>query len=143
MMLEHRVRSDCIQCHSLMDPIGFSLENFDAIAKWRPNDDGAAIDPEATLFDGSKIEGPIGLRNWLAGYSGQFVQVVTEKLFIYALGRGVEHQDMPLIRAMAREVGQGGNKFSAAVMAVVKSKPFQMNMKVQETSIQTNQEKGN
>jgi hypothetical protein len=126
-----------------MDPIGFALENFDAIAVWRPNDDGAAIDPAATLFDGTKIEGPVGLRNWLAGYSDQFVQVVTEKLMVYALGRGVEHQDMPLIRQLSREVGRNGNKFSAVVMAVVKSKPFQMNMKVQQTSIQTNKEKGN
>jgi mono/diheme cytochrome c family protein len=143
LMMGHRVRSDCIQCHNLMDPIGFALENFDAIAVWRPNDDGAAIDPAATLFDGTKIEGPVGLRNWLAGYSDQFVQVVTEKLMVYALGRGVEHQDMPLIRQLSREVGRNGNKFSAVVMAVVKSKPFQMNMKVQQTSIQNNKEKGN
>ena len=129
MMIEHRVRADCIQCHSLMDPIGFSLENFDAIASWRPTDDGAAIDSTAQLFDGTQIEGPAGLRNWLAGYSDQFVQVVTEKLMTYALGRGVEYQDMPLIRAMSREIGRHGNKFSALVMAVVKSKPFQMNMK--------------
>jgi mono/diheme cytochrome c family protein len=143
LMMEHRVRADCIQCHNLMDPIGFALENFDAIALWRPNEDGAAIESAATLFDGTKIDGPVGLRNWLGGYSDQFVQVVTEKLMVYALGRGIEHQDMPLIRAMSREVGRNGSKFSAAVMAVVKSKPFQMNMKVQQTSIQTNKEKGN
>jgi hypothetical protein len=143
MMLDHRVRQDCIQCHNLMDPIGFALENFDAIAVWRDNEDGAPIDSADTLFDGTKVEGPIGLRNWLAGYSDQFVQVVTEKLMVYALGRGIEHQDMPLIREMSRQVERNGNKFSALVMAVVNSRPFQMNMKVEQTSIQTNTEKGN
>ncbi|HSU89205.1 MAG TPA: DUF1592 domain-containing protein, partial [Terriglobia bacterium] len=96
-MLDHRVRSDCVQCHSMMDPIGFSLENFDAIAAWRTTDEGTPVDPAATVFDGTKINGPTGLRNWLATYSDQFVQVVAEKLLTYALGRGVEYQDMPLV----------------------------------------------
>ncbi|PYS56028.1 MAG: hypothetical protein DMG13_01420 [Acidobacteria bacterium] len=133
-MLDHRVRSDCIQCHSLMDPIGFSLENFDAIAMWRTQDEGNSIDASAQVFDGSKIDGPAGLRQWLAGYSDQFVQVVAEKLLTYALGRGVDYQDMPLVRSIARDAGRDGNRFSALVLAVVKSRPFQMNMKVEATS---------
>jgi hypothetical protein len=134
-MLDHRVRSDCVQCHSMMDPIGFSLENFDAIASWRTHDEGNLVDPAATVFDGTKINGPAGLRNWLSTYSGQFVQVVAEKLLTYALGRGVEYQDMPLVRSLARDAAKNGNKFSALVLGVVKSKPFQMNMnmKMQET----------
>ena len=142
-MLDHRVRSDCVQCHSMMDPIGFSLENFDAIASWRTHDEGNPVDPAATVFDGTKINGPTGLRTWLATYSDQFVEVVAEKLLTYALGRGVEYQDMPLVRSLARDAAENGNKFSALVLGIVKSKPFQMNMKMQETSIQPNKEKGN
>ena len=128
-MLEHRVRQDCVQCHSLMDPIGFALENFDGIGLWRSHDDTTPVDASAQLFDGTKIEGPAGLRSWLLTYQDQFVAVVTEKLLTYALGRGVEYQDMPLVRAIARDARAGGNKFSALVLGVVKSKPFQMNMK--------------
>ncbi len=133
-MVEHRVRADCIQCHQMMDPIGFSLENFDGIAMWRTEDGGEAIDTTAQLFDGTMIDGPAGLRNWLVGYSGQFAQVVGEKLLVYALGRGVEHEDMPLIRDIARQAGRENNRFSAMVLAVVKSRPFQNNMKLEATS---------
>ena len=117
----------------MMDPIGFSLENFDAIAAWRTTDEGTHVDPAATVFDGTKINGPTSLRNWLATYSDQFVQVVAEKLLTYALGRGVEYQDMPLVRSLSRDAAKNGNRFSALVLGVVKSKPFQMNMKM-ETS---------
>jgi hypothetical protein len=128
-MLDHRVRADCIQCHSLMDPIGFSLENFDGIGLWRSHDEGTPVDASAQVFDGTTLDGPAGLRNWLATYHDQFVEVVAEKLLTYALGRGVEYQDMPLVRAIARDAGRSGNKFSALVLGVVRSKPFQMNMK--------------
>lgn len=133
-MQEHRVRADCIQCHQMMDPIGFSLENFDGIAMWRTQDGGENIDAAAQVFDGTRIDGPVGLRNWLVGYSGQFVQVVSEKLLIYALGRGVNHDDMPLIRDIARQAGRENNRFSAIVMSVVKSRPFQNNMKLDTAS---------
>jgi hypothetical protein len=129
-MLEHRVRPDCVQCHALMDPIGFSLENFDGIGVWRTRDGDAAVDPTGQVFDGTKIDGPVALRNWLAAYSTQFVEVVTEKLLVYALGRGVEYQDMPLVRAITRDALRSQNRFSALVMGVVNSKPFQMNTKV-------------
>jgi mono/diheme cytochrome c family protein len=142
-MLDHRVRSDCIQCHSMMDPIGFSLENFDAIALWRTTDSGTPVDPVATVFDGTKIDGPIGLRKWLVGYSDQFVEVTAEKLLTYALGRGVEYQDMPLVRSISHDAAKNGNKFSTLVLDIVKSKPFLMNMKMQETSVASNKEKGN
>jgi hypothetical protein len=128
-MLDHRVRADCIQCHSLMDPIGFSLENFDGIGLWRSHDEGTPVDASAQVFDGTTLDGPAGLRNWLATYHDQFVEVVAEKLLTYALGRGVEYQDMPLVRAIARDAGRSGNRFSALVLGVVRSKPFQMNMK--------------
>jgi hypothetical protein len=141
-MLDHRVRNDCIQCHAMMDPIGFALENFDAIASWRTQDEGNPIDASATIYDGTKLTGPTGLRNWLAGYSDQFVQVTTEKLMTYALGRGLDHRDMPLIRTISRDAVKNGNKFSAIVLDIVKSKPFLMNMKI-EASAQSRSDKGN
>lgn len=135
-MMDHRVRQDCIQCHSLMDPIGFTLENFDAIALWRTSDAGEEIKASETLYDGTKVEGPAGLRKWLVGYSDQFVSVAAEKLLTYALGRGLEPEDMPLVRRISREGARNNNKFSALVMGVVKSEPFRKNMKIQETGIQ-------
>ena len=133
-MLDHRVRADCIQCHSLMDPIGFSLENFDGVALWRTRDEGQAIDAASKVFDGAPIDGPSGLRKWLLGYSDQFVEVAAEKMLAYALGRGVDYQDMPLVRSIARDAAKADNRFSAIVSAVVKSAPFQMNMKVQDVA---------
>jgi len=136
-MLEHRVRADCVQCHSLMDPIGFSLENFDGIGLWRTRDEDTPVDASSQVFDGTKIDGPAGLRGWLAGYRTQFVEVVTEKLLTYALGRGVEYQDMPLVRAIARDADRSGARFSSLVLGVVGSKPFQMNMKAREAPTPT------
>ena len=136
-MLEHRVRADCVQCHSLMDPIGFSLENFDGIGIWRTRDEDTPVDATGQVFDGTKIDGPVGLRTWLAGYRTQFREVVAEKLLTYALGRGVEYQDMPLVRAIARNAEPSGGRFSSLVVGVVLSKPFQMNMKAREAPTPT------
>jgi hypothetical protein len=131
-MLEHRVRADCIQCHALMDPIGFALENFDGVGAWRTDEEGTKVDASARVFDGSAVDGPADLRKWLLEYSDQFVQVAAEKLLTYALGRGVEYRDMPLIRAIARNARTSGNRFSALVLGVVDSAPFQMNIKAGE-----------
>ena len=131
-MLQHRVRADCTQCHALMDPIGFSLENFDGIGLFRTDEEGTPVDASAKVFDGTAIDGPAGLRKWLLEYSDQFVEVVAEKLLTYALGRGIEYQDMPLIRSIAHEAKRNDNRFSSLVLGVVNSKAFQMNMKVPE-----------
>jgi len=136
-MLAHRVRADCIQCHSMMDPIGFSLENFDGVAFKRTLDEGQVIDPNSKVFDGTEINGPNGLRKWLVGYSEQFVEVAAEKLLTYALGRGVEYQDMPLVRSIAHDASKRENRFSALVLNVVKSKAFQMNMKTPDATSST------
>src|SRR6266516_2516826 len=136
-MMDHRVRADCVQCHSLMDPIGFSLENFDGIGVWRSHDEGTPVDASGQVFDGTKIDGPAGLRGWLAGYSDQFVQVLAEKLLTYGLGRGIEYQDMPLVRSIAHDAAHQENRFSALVLGVVRSKPFQMNMKMPDTAVPT------
>jgi mono/diheme cytochrome c family protein len=130
-MLDHRVRPDCVQCHRLMDPIGFALEPFDGIGVVRTHDEGAPIDASGVLFDTSKVEGPESLRGWLVSrYSDQFVAVATEKLLTYALGRGLDHRDMPLVRAIARQAGRDGARFSSLVLGVVRSDPFQMNVKL-------------
>jgi hypothetical protein len=128
-MLEHRVRPDCIQCHRLMDPIGFALENFDAIGLWRSHDEGSPVDASAQLFDNTMVDGPVALQQWTTRYSGQFIRVSIERLLTYALGRGLEYQDMPLVRAIARDAAQKDNRFSALVTAIVRSAPFQTNTK--------------
>ena len=129
-MEQHRVRSDCTQCHRLMDPIGFALENFDGIGLWRSTDENQPVDPKSTVYDNSQVDGPKTLREWiLKNYSHQFVEVASEKLLVYGLGRGVEYQDMPLVRSIAREADANGDRFSALVLSVVKSRPFQMNTK--------------
>ena len=127
-MEDHRVRPDCVQCHRLMDPIGFALENFDATGSWRAQDEGTAINTATQLFDNTKVGTPVELGNWLSkNYSDQFVTVATEKLLTYALGRGVEYRDMPLVRQVAHDVIADKGRFSAMVLGIVKSRPFQMN----------------
>ena len=133
-MEDHRVRADCTQCHKLMDPIGFPLENFDAIGLWRTEDEGQPIDPSTQVFDGAKLNGPADLRQWLVGYSDQFAQVVSEKLLTYALGRGVEFHDMPLVRSITREAARQDYRFSALALSIVKSKAFQMTITGQDAS---------
>jgi mono/diheme cytochrome c family protein len=129
-MEDHRVRQDCIQCHRLTDPIGFALENFDAIGLWRSHDEGEAINSKDQLFDNSMVDGPVSLRQWLAtSYDKQFVTVATEKLLTYALGRGVEAGDMPLVRSITRDVVRDNGRFSAIVLGIVRSLPFQANMR--------------
>ena len=127
-MEDHRVRPDCVQCHRLMDPIGFALENFDATGHWRTQDEGTAVNASTQLFDNTKIGSPEELTTWLSkNYSDQFVTVATEKLLTYGLGRGVEYRDMPLVRQIAHDVIANDGRFSAMVLGVVKSRPFQMN----------------
>jgi hypothetical protein len=113
-----------------MDPIGFSLENFDAIGKWRLTDDGSPIDPSGMLVDGTKVNGVAALRDALVRYTPQFVRVLTDKLMIYALGRGTEYFDMPEIRAIVHDAAKNNYKFSSLVLGVVKSDQFQMNQKL-------------
>jgi mono/diheme cytochrome c family protein len=131
-MEDHRVRPDCVQCHRLMDPIGFALENFDAIGYWRTQDEGTPVDPSTQLFDNTKIASAVQLGRWLSdAYDDQFVTVATEKLLTYGLGRGVEYRDMPLVRQIARAVIADKGRFSSMVLGVVKSRPFQMNTVVE------------
>lgn len=112
-----------------MDPIGFSLENFNAIGMWRTEDSGAPINASGQLVDGTNMDGPAGLRQAMLRYTPQFTRTVTEKLLTYALGRGVEYGDMPLVRSLVRDSAKNNYRFSSMVLGIIKSAPFQMNMK--------------
>ena len=132
----HRISPTCASCHQIFEPMGIALENFDAVGAWRTLDEGVPIDATGILPDGTKVDGAITLRNALMKYSDQFVRVVTEKLMTYALGRGIEYQDMPMVRAIARDAAANKYHFSSLVMGIVKSDPFQMNQKAVERAEQ-------
>ena len=125
-MEQHRTQEPCHSCHQIMDPIGFSLENYDAVGQWRTADNGLTIDASGQLVDGTKIQGPAGLRQALMARSDAFVRTLTEKLLTYATGRRVEYYDMPVIRAIDRDAAKNSNHFSNIVLGIVKSAPFQM-----------------
>ena len=126
-MEAHRTNPTCAACHARMDPIGFALENYDAIGKWRTEDAGTAIDARGTLPDGTEFEGPAGLSQLLlTKYRDDFVRTATEKLLTYALGRGVEHFDAPTIRSIGRQAARDNYRISSLVLAIVNSAPFQM-----------------
>jgi len=128
-MEEHRANAACAGCHKVMDPLGFSLENFDAVGQWRIHDDGAKIDPSGTLFNGASVDGPVALRNMLTSKPDIFAKVLTEKLMTYALGRGVEYSDMPTVREILRDAAGNDYRFSSIVLGIVKSTPFKMKEK--------------
>jgi len=126
MLERHRTNPVCASCHARMDPIGFSLENFDAIGQWRTSDADAAINATGVLLDGTKVDGPAALRRALVAQKEQFVQAVTRKLMTYAVGRELEYYDAPAIRSIARAAAQGDYRWSSTIVAIVKSPPFQM-----------------
>ena len=128
-MQEHRANAVCANCHRLMDPIGLSLENFDATGRWRTTDSGAPIDAHDTLYNGAKVDGPVSLRNAILSHPDQFVRTMTEMLLTYALGRGLEDYDMPIVRSIERDAITKNYKFSSLILGVVKSAPFQMRLK--------------
>jgi hypothetical protein len=122
----HRKSPNCASCHRVMDPLGFALENFDGIGEWRVKEPGGNIDPSGQLADGSKVDGPIALRKALNKRPDMFARTMTEKLMTYGLGRGVEQADMPLVRSVVRDAAKQNYRFSAVVLGIVKSAPFQM-----------------
>jgi mono/diheme cytochrome c family protein len=126
-MQAHRANAVCASCHARMDPIGFALENYDAVGQWRSEDAGAPIDASGQLPDGTRFEGPAGLTQvLLTRYRDDFVRTATEKLLTYALGRGVEYYDNPTVRAISREAARDNYRISSWILAIVKSTPFQM-----------------
>ena len=137
-MEEHRANPVCANCHKLMDPIGLSLENFDAIGAWRVRDGsnvsslGTPIDASGVLLDGTKVDGVVALRKALVRQPDVFVGTLTEKLLIYALGRGTNYYDMPALRSIVRESAKQNYRFSSLILGIVRSTPFQQRTKSAE-----------
>jgi len=130
IMEQHRAKPSCNACHGVMDPLGFSLENFDAIGEWRAEDRyaGTAIDASGKLVDGTAVNSPADLRVALTRRPEQFVQTLTERLMTYALGRTVDYYDMPAVRKIVREAARDQYRFSSIVMGIVRSDAFRMRM---------------
>ena len=122
----HRTSPVCASCHMRMDPLGFSLENFDGIGTWRTVEDGTSVDASATMPDGTIIDGPVGLRDLLLAEEERFAETVAEKLLTYALGRGVEYYDRPAVREISRKAASSDYRWSALIQGIVESTPFQM-----------------
>jgi hypothetical protein len=131
----HRANPVCASCHKVMDPIGLSLENFDVVGAWRTEDVGSPIDASGQLVDGSRVDGVVTLRKAILAHPDVFVRTMTEKMLIYALGRGLDARDMPSVRAIMREAAARDDRFSSLVLAVVHSTPFTMRVAQQPASV--------
>jgi hypothetical protein len=128
-MMQHRKVQPCSGCHQIMDPIGLALENFDGVGRWRTADARIPIDASGRLVDGTAVDGAESLRKALMTYPDAFVQTMTEKLLMYAVGRTAHHYDMPAVRAITREAARDNYRFSSLVLAIVNSQPFTMRAK--------------
>ena len=127
-MIQHRADPACSGCHAVMDPLGFSLENFDAIGRYRSKDASGVIDSSGELADGTPINDAISLEQTLMEHPEYFVDTFTEKLLTYALGRGLEYYDMPVVRAITHQAEQDNYRFSAIIKGIVSSVPFRMKL---------------
>jgi len=125
-MEEHRKNPACNSCHRVIDPLGLALENFDATGAWRIKDNGVAIDSVGDLYDGTKMEGPSGLRQALLKHADLVKLSFTESLMTYALGRRVEPFDMPTVRSIVADASRNDDRISSFILGVVKSAAFQM-----------------
>jgi Protein of unknown function (DUF1592)/Protein of unknown function (DUF1588)/Protein of unknown function (DUF1587)/Protein of unknown function (DUF1585)/Protein of unknown function (DUF1595)/Cytochrome C oxidase, cbb3-type, subunit III len=123
-MERHRANPQCASCHRLMDPLGFALENFDAVGAWRTTDAGKPIDTAGQLINGARVDGVVALREALLKRPEVFVSTMTEKLLVYALGRGLDATDMPAVRTIVRNASAGGYRFSSLVLGIASSVPF-------------------
>jgi Protein of unknown function (DUF1585)/Protein of unknown function (DUF1588) len=124
---EHRKNPACASCHLQIDPLGFALENFDAVGTWRDRaEGGSTVDASATLLDGTKFTGLPGLREVLLSKRDQFAATVTTKLLSYAIGRTVEYYDQPEVRRIVRKTATDNYRWSAVILEIVKSTPFHM-----------------
>ena len=123
---QHRANAGCASCHARMDPLGFPLENFDAIGQWREAEGEVPIDAATVLPDGTKVDGPVAFRNALLARREEFVTNFTEKLMTYALGRGVEYYDAPSVRRIVSDTSAREYRWSDIILSIVNSVPFQM-----------------
>jgi uncharacterized protein YcnI len=134
LMEQHRKSPTCATCHRVIDPLGFSLENFDATGRWRVKTTTGAVDASGQLADGTPVDGPVALRKAILKHPEQFVRTMTEKMLTYALGRGLEYYDMPVVRAIAADAKNQNYRFSSIVLGIVKSTPFTKKMKASDNS---------
>jgi len=125
-----------------MDPLGFALENFDALGKWRTVSDGAPIDPSASFPDGTRFEGISGLRTLLVSHKEDFVRTLSGKLLAYAIGRGLDYRDLPAVRGIARDAAPADYSWSSVITGIVRSAPFSMAVGGQEAQTVTGDQKG-
>lgn len=128
MMEQHRANPVCASCHKMMDPIGFALETFDAIGRWRTEDSGTPIDTRSRLYDGGMVDGPAGVRAFLLRHEPQYLRNVVENLMTYALGRGIEYNDMPTVRSVLHETASDNYRLRSLIEAVAMSDVFRMNV---------------
>jgi hypothetical protein len=127
-LIQHRENDACAKCHAMMDPIGFALENFDAVGRWRDFEAGQPIDASGNFLDGRELVGVSGLEQAVLNRPEQFVRTLTEKLLSYGLGRGIEYYDAPAIRKIVADARDDNYRFSQLIMGIVQSRPFQMRM---------------
>jgi hypothetical protein len=127
-MQVHRASPACAGCHAKMDPIGFALEHFDAVGRWRTEEHGAPIEASSALPDGTTVDGVEGVRQLVLRDPDMFVEAMTGKLLMYALGRNVQYYDRPAIRTIARQSARQNYTFASQVLGVVSSVPFQSRM---------------
>jgi len=126
----HRRNPVCSSCHKNIDPLGFSLENFDPVGQWRERTEGGKlVDASGVLQDGTPVDGPVALRSWLTNHPDVFVGTVAEKMLIYALGRGLDPYDMPVVRKIVHDAAKDNYRFMTIISNIVTSRPFQMRVR--------------
>jgi hypothetical protein len=125
---QHRANAVCASCHQAIDPVGFALENFDAVGRWRDSEDGQLVDASGGFIDGSELVGTSGLEQALLNRPELFVRTLTEKLMTFALGRGLEYYDAPAVRKIVASAKEKDYRFSQVVIGIVQSTPFRMRM---------------
>jgi hypothetical protein len=135
LMAQHRDNPTCASCHRVIDPLGFSLENFDATGRWRTKEVAGPVDASGQLADGTPVDGPVALRKAILRHPEQFVRTMTEKMLTYALGRGLEYYDMPIVRSIAADAKNQNYRFSSIVLGIVKSTPFMKKVKAPDTAV--------
>jgi hypothetical protein len=133
LLEEHRKNAPCSTCHAVMDPLGFALEDFNAIGEYRTKDASGPIDASGQLADGTKIDGVVGLREALLKHPEYFVGTLTEKMLTYALGRPLEYYDMPVVRGIVQGAAKSDYRFSSLIEGIVNSEPFEMKKALEDS----------
>jgi hypothetical protein len=138
----HSINPTCATCHKMFEPLGLAMENFDPVGEWRTVEVGTPIDPLGIVTDGTRVEGIRGLRDLAVRKHEMFVEVVTENLLTYAIGRGLDYKDMPLVRSLVHNAAKDDYRFSSLIMGVIQSPAFTMNMKSVPVSLSAANSKG-